>query len=190
MLNQALVFVNKTLDRYLINYFGLDQSITLLNNLIEQSGSVAKENQNKLVVSLVNLEYESAKQFYGGIQQSSASRIEKVNPPIRFNVDLMFSANFDDYEEALKFLTATLTFFQANNCLNHENFPEIPQGLEALRFDVESLSYRETHELWSAMGARYRPSILYKMRHITVQARELREIVTPLADVTAEVRVR
>lgn len=170
VIRDALVFTKKTLDEHLRNHFQLQESITVLNHLVDQSGEAPLKNQNKMVISLINLEQETNRAFSNRNVPYGENGFESINPSVRFNMDLLFTACFEDYEEALKFLTATISYFQAYNSLNQTNHPDIPPGLRKLNFEIESLDYSETHNLWTAMGAKYRPSVIYKMRLITIQS--------------------
>ena len=177
MLQTALMFIKKKLDQYLTNQFEVEESITVLNHLISQDGSFPQKNQNKMVITLINLDYETNKQFYGAQQRVRESHVAQVNPSVLFNVDLLFTASFDDYEEALKFLNATIAFFQTFSTFNHKNMPDLPKGIKMLNFDIANASFFEIHNLWSAMGAKYQPSIIYKLRHVTVQSDEVKGFV-------------
>ncbi len=173
MIDEALVFINSVLDQHLKHRFSVEGNASILNNLTEADGSEPQVNQNKVVLTLINLEHETAKQYYGG-QYRSGSKINKTNSAIHFNLDLLVTANFDRYDEALKFLTASISYFQANNSFNPNTFPMIPSGLAMLNFEVENSPYEKTHNLWSALSAKYRPSIIYKIRHITVQTGQIK----------------
>ncbi len=188
MIEEALAFVRQSLDRYLTLQFDLPESIVVLNSLLEQDGSVSLKNQNKIVISLINLDSESSRQFYGG-QSSKQQTSTRYNPAMRFNLITLFASSFDDYEESLRFLNATIRFFQANSSLNAFNSPDIPSSLDKLQFEVENLDFYGTHNLWSAMGAKYIPSVIYRIRHVDVQANEIQSTARDIADVDAKVSV-
>ena len=63
MIQTALVFIKKKLDQFLVTRFELDESVTVLNYLISPDGSYPKKNQNKMVITLINLDYDTNKQF-------------------------------------------------------------------------------------------------------------------------------
>lgn len=170
MIKNALVFTKNTLDEYLRNQFGLQETIVVLNHLVDQEGATPLKNQNKMVISLINLEEETTRQYSGRYYTTTDQRFQATCPPLRFNMDVLFTASFEDYEESLKFLTATVTYIQGNGSFNHDTHPRMPQGLQKLNFDIESLSYSETHDLWISMGAKYQPSVIYKARLVTIQA--------------------
>ncbi|MCX2494516.1 DUF4255 domain-containing protein [Pedobacter sp. PF22-3] len=172
MINEALQFTCDTLDQFLKNRFGLDEPKVIKNTLIDSNGSIPVVNQNKIVISLINVEKETTKPFNVRNHQLNNGSYANVNPAERFNLDVLISANFDDYSETLKFLNAVILFFQVNAVLSANSSSSIPKGLNKLEFDIEKLNYQEMNNLWSAMGAKYQPSVIYKMRLITIQGFE------------------
>lgn len=175
MIKNALVFTKKTLDEHLKNRFHLLEDVSVLNHLVDQEGGAPSKNQNKMVISLINLEHETNKPFVNRYSTSGGNKFEAINPSQRFNMDLLFTACFDDYEEALKFLTATVSYFQGCNSFTMKDHPDLPEGLGKLNFHIERLNYTETHNLWTAMGAKYQPSVIYKVGLITFQSLEVKE---------------
>lgn len=172
MISKAMQFTRDTLDQFLRNKFSLDESKVLLNALIEANGSVPQINQNKVVISLINLEKETLKPFYVRNQKTAGGSYSEVNPAERYNLMLLISSNFDDYSETLKFLNAIIQFFQINPTLDSGSSSAMPVGLTKLEFEIEKITYHQMQGLWTAMGARYQPSVIYKTRLITIQGEE------------------
>lgn len=187
MLQAALLFIKSKLDQALVNGFELDENITVLNHLIQQDGSSPEKNQNKMVITLINLDYETNKAYTGNHYRLRDNNFAKTQPDTLFNVDLLFTASFDDYEEALKFLNATIAFFQATPSFNAKTTPDLPTSIKSLNLDIENTSFFETHNLWSAMGAKYQPSIIYKVRHVAVQSDQLQGVIPAIRDIDVEV---
>ncbi|WP_320823093.1 Pvc16 family protein [Reinekea sp.] len=128
--------------------------------MLQQDGSFPQKNQNKMVITLINLDHETTRAYSTTHRRLSDGSFAKTESDALFNVTLLFTASFDDYEEALKFLNATIAFFQATPSFNSKVTPGLPKGIKALNFDIENTSFSETHNLWSAMGAKYQPSII------------------------------
>ena len=187
MIDVALLYVKDALNQYLVNRFGLDEDIVVLNNLTDPDGSVSQKNQNKIVITLINLDHETSQQYYGGSIRSN-NKVGHINQDVHFNLDVLFAAHFDNYSESLKFLTATVSFFQANNTFNRKNSPTMSQDITALKFEIENASYEKTHNLWSALGVKYQPSIIYKIRHVTVQAGQINAVSSVVTGSGVEAR--
>lgn len=172
MITKALEFTCEVLDQFLKNRFALDESRVMLNNLMDPQGNIPLANQNKLVISLINIEKESARPFYIRQEKTKNGSYTDVQLSGRFNLDVLFSSSFDDYRESLKFLDAAMLFFQVFPVLESTSFSNIPAGLGKLEFDVEKITYHQMQGLWTSMGAKYQPSIIYKMRMITIRGDE------------------
>lgn len=172
MISTALKFSSQSLNQFLKNSMELDEDKVVLNNLIENNGELPQSNQNKVVVSLINIEQETARPYRNRTIPLNNGNYADVSLSERYNLYVLISSNFDDYEETLKFLDAVILFFQINPCLDSRNFSNIPAGLTKVEFDIEKIAYHQMHSLWTAMGAKYQPSVVYKMRLVTIQGNE------------------
>ncbi|NTE05715.1 DUF4255 domain-containing protein [Agrobacterium tumefaciens] len=184
MINEALQFTNNVLNQFLKNRFNLDDSRVVLNNLIESNGAIPERNQNKIVISLINIERETTKPFYNRNQQLLSGNYGTVNPEERYNLDILISSNFDDYAETLKFLNEVILFFQLNNSLDASVSSLIPSGIHKLDFEIEKMTYHQMQSLWTAMGAKYQPSVIYKMKLITLQGNEMKQVIPEIVQST------
>lgn len=182
MINTALQFTQDVLNQFLKNRYGLDENKVLLNVLIEGSGSLPEKNQNKVVISLINIEKENLKPFYVHNQKLPNGNYSDITPSERFNLDILVSANFDDYNESLKFLEAVILFFQVHTVLDPASYSTFPEGLSKLEYAIEKLGYLQMHNLWTAMGAKYQPSVVYKLRLITIQGNEAIGVIPAVSD--------
>jgi hypothetical protein len=93
MISKALQFTNDVLDQFVRNKFGLDEKKVVLNNLIEGNGSLPQINQNKVVISLINIEKETAKPFTLRNRKSADGNYSSVSPSERYNLDILVSSN-------------------------------------------------------------------------------------------------
>lgn len=172
MIDVALLYIQQVLNRHIVMAVGSHADVVTLSGL-SNSDSVQGENRNKVIITLVNLEHESNKQFYGG-QRRDGDEFSQVNPAVYFNLDILISANFDDYSEALKLLTLVVGFFQENLVLERASHPLMPGGLESLKIEIENSPSAKTHNLWTALGVNYLPSMIYKLRHVGVQSGQVK----------------
>jgi hypothetical protein len=83
---------------------------------------------------------------------------------------LLLSANFQqsNYEEGLGLLSAAISFFQYTAVLNHQNTPELDSSVEKLVFEIVNLNIQELSQIWGIHGGKYLPSVLYKVRTVTI----------------------
>jgi hypothetical protein len=187
MIDVSLDFVRQVLDNHLTISMGVESGTVVLNNVSNSGSSEQNANLNKVVLTLVNLEYETNRQFYGG-QRYNGQQVVQVNPALFFNMDVLVSVNFTTYYESLKFLTAVIAFFQENMAFNRHTHPAMPDGLSVLKFEIENSPSEKTHNLWTALGVSYLPSIVYKIRHVSVQSGQVKGASAPVQDVAVAAR--
>ena len=71
--------------------------------------------------------------------------------------------------EALKYLSAVIGFFHAKPVFNSNNSPELgDKEIQKLIFDLYHQDSNAKNNLWSTLGAKYMPSIMYKVRLLTM----------------------
>lgn len=173
MIQESLHFLQNTLNQFMKNSFDLDEESVIVNQVIDPDGSIPEKNQNKLVISLIHIEQETARPFHTRNQKLANGNY--MDKPIdqRYNLFILVVPNFDDYNESLKFLNASLKFFQIHAALDAISYSTIPKGVGRLEFEFQKhVDYMETYNLWSALGAKYQPSVVYKMKLITIVSDE------------------
>ncbi len=74
-----------------------------------------------------------------------------------------------DIHASVKFLSATLSFFQSNCVFTHSNTPDLNRNIEKLTFEIVNQDLQNQSHLWGTLGGKYLPSILYKVRMVTIQ---------------------
>ncbi|RPI19316.1 MAG: DUF4255 domain-containing protein [Ignavibacteriae bacterium] len=167
MIEEAFQFIRKEIN----NYF--NQKI---NSSIEERiilGDIAKvvndgELNNKIILSLVNVEEDRISRNPDNYVKIDDKVIYK-NPGVNLNLYCLFTVNREkDYAGALKHLSLIIQFFQYKNVFTHDNSPVLNPGIEKLVFDLYNLNFEKLNHLWSALGGKYLPSVLYKLKMITI----------------------
>ena len=141
-----------------------------MSNILEQDGTVVNGVNNKLLLFLVNIEKEDVGARSGGSGSFGLDRSVVGRPPLFLNLYLMIAANFTEYAESLNFLSNTVSFFQRNPVLDHQNTPDMDRRISKLALDIENLTLQDLSTLWGALSGRYLPSVLYKVRSIMVDS--------------------
>ena len=133
--------------------------------------------QNNLVLTLVNIEEETALKNNYPIQKHQG--INSVqNPAVHFNLFLLFSANFESYLESLKHISYIFEYFQVNTALSVNDTTGNSQY--RLMFSLYNTGFENLNNLWTVLGGKYMPSLIYKMRLIRVQE----SMVVPVSRIT------
>ena len=167
MIYSALRSIKNSLNEFLTNRLDLDEEVVLINRLVNQEGEGGQKNQNKVILTLINLEQEANSQFYNRPMKSGGDTY-KLNPPMYFNLNLLCVSNFESYEESLKFLNEILSFFQCHLSMDIFSNDRM-ESIGKLTLEVDPQTFVDMHNLWNSMGAKYQPSLVFKARHITVQ---------------------
>lgn len=177
MIYQALNCVTRELNDYLIRKFDFkSQKAAILNAILNQDGSIPEQCLNKIIISLVNLEQETSIPFHPMYltkknDKGKVGLYADKNLPYNFNLDVLITAVFEssNYDEGLKFLSEAIAFFQRKNVFNIQNTPHLDPDIQELTFELVKLSYHQEHSLWGALGAKYMPSVLFKVRLLSFQ---------------------
>jgi hypothetical protein len=183
MIEKALVFIRNRLNSYLKLKTGEDNKISL-TNLTDNSGkTILKE----VGIVLVNLEEETSIRNQEPYRQGPQGSFEKVSPGLHLNLYLLIAANFgeseNDYRESLKFLSHIATYFQGNGLFTPTSHPDLDTGISRLSVEHYSLSLESQNNLWASLGAKYLPSLVYKIRMICLKEEEISMVAPPVTEV-------
>jgi hypothetical protein len=174
MIEKALQFTGKALNQYVKKKFGIEDDVVMINPIIDQNGAVPKENQNKIIISLIHVEQETTKQFYNRNHKLANGNYVRASLTYRYNLFTLITPNFDNYSEALKFLDASIQFFQINESVDATKNASIPPEIGKLEYEFQKgENYMQMQNLWTALGAKYQPSVIYKLRLVTIVSDEV-----------------
>lgn len=184
MIYAAIFHVTSQLNQFLKRSFDLTEDIVVVSNIVEQDGTVAANVTNRIVASLINVEKDTAPGGRPPAQLRSERPSTVSFPPIHTNLYLLFAGNFHgkNYTEALKFLSNTISFFQRNPLFTQQNSPELDRRIDRLSLDIENLNIKDLSSLWTVLSGKYLPSVLYKIRMITFDARDVTTRVPTLVE--------
>jgi hypothetical protein len=183
MIYEALSCLTDEIDEYFRSRLKINEEKIVLSGLVNQDGTIAIQGENKIVVTLVNIEKETSK----SISQKNLGSFSSSSPSLHINAYVLFSAYFsgNNYPEALRFLSFIIAYFQNKSVFNKSNTPALDSRIEKLIFDIEDLNPDTLSNMWSTLGAKYMPSVLYKMRMLTFDEsviREFRPAISKVAD--------
>ncbi|SDA57723.1 MULTISPECIES: DUF4255 domain-containing protein [unclassified Janthinobacterium] len=170
MIDKALEFILGELNNYLgASYHGPEKA-AVLASLSSPDNSVPLAIDNKLVLSLVNIERETAIGSTGFVARQGANGYGRTNPSLYLNLYVLLAASYaGNYSGALRMLSQAMAFFQAKWGFDPQNSAGFPAGMTQLSVEVVSLSMAELSTLWAVLGANYLPSVVYKLRMVTLQ---------------------
>ena len=170
MISKALIFLTDFLNQKLKISYGLDNDPVLASSLINPDGSIIDNIENKIIISVINMEHETFAKSQQNYKKNGNS-YGKIAPSIHLNLYLLISANYGskNYLEAFKMLSKVISTFQANPYFTTQENPTLESPLNKLTLEIYNIPITELSHIWSGIGAKYVPSIVYKMRMITIQ---------------------
>lgn len=171
MIYESLNFLAERLNNYIQrNVISVAESPVILSRLVESDGKSAEGTTDKLILSLVNVEKDTLVQPFSSNGYNANGQCIVSASPIYMNLHVILAANTksDNYKKALKLLSSGMSFFQNNSVFDRQNSPDMPEGLEKLIVDVENIKIQEMNNLWSSIGTKYMPSVLYKVRTVAL----------------------
>lgn len=171
MLEKPLKFIESLLNNYLrLRNRGTGHDTYLeLTDIVDEQGKFAV-SQGTVGMSLINIEEERVNRA----QQPEIIRGENgalgyANPEIRLQLHLLFVANFKDHDDSIKNISSVISFFQSNNVFSPKKHPELDENIKKIIFELGSYGFEQLSYIWGVLGTNYRPSVIYKMRLVTIQ---------------------
>jgi hypothetical protein len=173
VIDQALDFLRVQVDNYLrmkLDPLSSTPFIQLANIAWHDSETAAGAtgDASDAFISLINIEEDRVSRSQENYVRSTSNTIIYKNPKVYLNLYLLFSVNLSNYLESLKRLSYIIQFFQYRNVFTPLTSPSLPDGIEQLIFDLYTPNFQDLNNLWGIMGSKYLPSVIYKMRLISI----------------------
>lgn len=188
MLDQVLRFMAAELDAHLRRRFDLPADAVTAGPLVDAEGRAAVKG--RLAVSLVRIEEERLhpqRQRVPKVVEAEGELRTPLQPTLHLNLYVLVAASTQiGYLEGLKMLGAAMAFLQSRVAWTRDEAPGLPDGLDGIVVELHSPDFDESNHLWGLLGARYRPSALYRVRSLPVQDGRLGEPLPPARAVDLE----
>jgi len=171
MINESLQFIADELNKYLVLKMGpaTEPPRLVLGNVSRLfDGEAAGTGlTNKAIMSLVNVEEDRiAKQQENFVRTDVSTRYK--SPQLYLNLYILFSVNRTLYTDSLQHLNYILQFFQFQHVFTPITHPDLDPRIQKLCVDLCTLNFEQVNHLWSTLGGKYLPSVMYKVRQITI----------------------
>jgi len=188
MIDKTLQFLVAELNDFLGHRFPRNEQHVILSAMCNPDGSVPQRIENKIVLSLVNLERESAAPSAGVAVRAEGGYL-RIGPALHLNLYVLVAASFgSNYAQALNLLSHALGYFQGKPSFTAQNSVALPREVEKLNLELVAMSLAEMNNLWAILGAKYMPSAIYKVRMLSVQESWMQEPVPAISGASGEVR--
>lgn len=170
MIDRAASLISNRLNQYVAAATNAPEPDVVLMNVHDGAAPVA-EAQDKLAVFVVNISQDTISRKAGF--KSGGASVTREQAPLNLYIHLMVAANFEPtkYSRALNTLSLAVQFFQANPIFDPRNAPEMNgSGIEKLSVEMESLDLEGMSNVWGVLGGRYLPSVLYRIRTVSIDS--------------------
>ncbi|BAY09876.1 DUF4255 domain-containing protein [Calothrix sp. NIES-2098] len=182
MLDTALKFLTDELNTYLLTQTGLDTVKVEMSKLVNEEGKYAFE-LDTIAASIINIEEERV--FKSQVPEHIYSNGQHIvlEPELKLNLHVLFAANFKVYEQALKYLSYVLTYFQSHPAFTSVEYPALDPRIEKLTTELQTLNYEHLNQIWAFIGGKQLPSVIYKVRMVAIQGMVPSSIQLPVLEI-------
>jgi hypothetical protein len=164
-------FLSDEINAYLSGKLGVNTDPRLIlgnvSKALDNDTTGPNSLNGKAVLTLVNVEEDRIAKQQENYFKNNTSVVYK-NPPIYINLYLLISINKSEYGDALKWLAYIIQFFQYQNVFTPLSHPDLDPRIFKLITDLYTLNFEQINHLWSTLGGKYLPSVMYKVRQITL----------------------
>jgi hypothetical protein len=189
MIDVLLIHIRDLLNQYFKNQYGITDNKVIVSNLLENSSSVSSaELENKIVCFLFSIEEETSMKNKSSRSLGSGSAFLDKSSPLYLNLQLVYCANFKskNYLEGLNYLSQTLNFFHQNRVLNPASIQGLSKRVEKITFELCTLSYDNISQIWSAVGSKILPAVVYKVGLVIFDDTPIRGIIPVISSASSE----
>jgi len=187
MLDIAVAFLADEFNAYLQRRTGsLALGRAVPGALVNDAGKVAV-GKGTVGVALINIEEERVTRVQQPERVLVNGREIVLPPELRLNLTLMFVPNMATYDLSLRALSHVLSFFQACPAFAVDEYPALDARIGQLLVELHSIGPETLNQVWACLGAKYMPSVLYRVRLVTLQDQEPEGIGAPITDVALDV---
>jgi hypothetical protein len=129
-------------------------------------------------ISLINIEEERHFKTQGlQVTQTAGQKKKGVyssrEPDIKLNLYILISAYNKSYDDALKFISKVVNYFQEFNVFVRKNDgseDDMPENIEKIVVELYTASFEQQNQIWASLSTGYIPSVIYKVRMIIIDA--------------------
>ena len=171
MLDLALRFLVSQANTHLQKSTGAEVEAVNMGALVDDKGNWVQPGDT-LRLALFQIEEERTLREPLPERVLVGGRELSLPPPLKLNVIVVAAARFQQYDQGLKHLSLLLTFLQAHPLFTPATHPGLPAGLDRLTAELVSWGPEQLNQMWSCMGAKHLPSVIYRLRMLWLRDSE------------------
>jgi Pvc16 N-terminal domain len=186
MIYEALLCITEEVNEYFRGKLKINEDKIMLSGIVNQDGTIAAQGENKILLTLLNVEKETIGKSNG--VREAAKTTPNASPAMNINLYVLFSAYFAgaNYGESLRFLSFIIGYLQNKSVFTKANTPKMDKDIGKLIFEMENLTMDKLNSIWATLGAKYMPSVMYKVRMLTFDDSVIREFRPAISGIGSE----
>ena len=183
MIRTAMEFIKKELEAYMVDR---EQDATYspgnvvdLKALVSPEGVYQADDNTHITIMVLNVQENSREGKRPYYIPANDKEFYRLNPPIELELSVLFAAHNKDYPTALRDVSDVVGFFQSSPVFDSAKYPSLNasvvqpdnkpwQLIERITFSLYNLSFDQQNNIWSMLGAKFMPCVMYKMNMLTV----------------------
>lgn len=203
MVRTALEFIQEELDAFLVERDPANYSVGNISEvvaLVQPNGEPGFSDTNHIAIVLAGIEEEQVDSKYLRHRPTEDNGFFELQPPIILNVYVLFAAHKTFYPTALRDISNVIGFFQENSVFDGAHYPNLNakvtdplnkswQLVERLSMRIHNLTFEQQNNLWASIGAKQMPSVVYKMRLLTVFSTRSKQRAVPITTINGNSHV-
>ncbi|MEO5999539.1 MAG: DUF4255 domain-containing protein [Chitinophagaceae bacterium] len=189
MIYDVLNFLKLRLESFLSEKRSSKEPLITLSN--PWSNNDDNKNSSYLnSMSLINIEEEKTFISQGHkIVQGKNGKYYKKEPDLKVNLYVLISAYNKNYEDALKFISKVVGFYQQNNVFqkdrNNLQNDDFPVNVEKLIIELYTADFDQQSQIWGSLNTGYLPSVIYKVRMLIIDTDKADQEVSLIKEIKA-----
>jgi hypothetical protein len=182
VIDKTLTFLTNEINEFIQNkdFRYREKTVAIVSDVVDHKGEPTFTKRQDvtsgdfLLLTLINAEEEAIGKSQSNVYRKTDTSIEYLNPDIKINLYVLISAvstmlETQRYTNCLKVLSYCLGFFQYKNLFDKTNSPSLPEETKKLVVELVSPTFEQQNHIWGGLGAKYQPSVLYKVRMLVYQ---------------------
>lgn len=189
VIDAALDFIAREVNAHLLRRTGSELGAVHVGPLVDDRGNWVV-TMDTLRLTLFQIDEERALREQLPERTIVGGREVVLPPPLRLNLIVLFAGRFQQYDQALRTLSHLMAFVQARPLHTPAESPGLPAGIERLAIELLGWTPEQLNQMWACFGAKHLPSVVYRVRMVTLQDSEPIGTGAPITTIAANLRGR
>lgn len=166
MLDSCLEYLCERMNQSINATFELSDNLIVVACPSNNNKQDVNSNENKVLIFISGIEKDPFSKNSNRGAYPTQQKTAMTSKPLYLAISVVVAANFTatNYSDGLKILSHLLAFCNRNPLFTRQNSPDLPEFVEQIGLEMETLSEGELSHMWSMLGSNYLPSCVYQVR--------------------------